>query len=95
MKAFVGITDPEWYRFLLAGAGARGGRPAWVLAGHSQQVGNGLTSATSAYNDAVGSFETRALVSARKFTELGAGQGKEIPEIEVVEVGVRGVGGEQ
>lgn len=63
-----------------------------VLAGHLQKIGNGLTSATSAYNEAVGSFETRALVSARKFTELGAGQGKEIPEIEVVEVGVRGVG---
>ena len=60
-----------------------------VLAGHLQRVGNGLTSASSAYNEAVGSFEGRALVSARKFTELGAGQGKDIPELGPVETGVR------
>ena len=60
-----------------------------VLAGHLQRVGNGLTSAASAYNDAVGSFESRALVSARKFAELGAGQGKEIAVVEPVELTAR------
>lgn len=62
-----------------------------VLAGHLQKVGNGLTSAAAAYNDAVGSFESRALTGARRFTELGAGEGKLITELEPVSIAVRHV----
>ena len=62
-----------------------------VLAGHLQRVGNGLTSATAAYNEAVGSFESRALTGARRFTELGVGEGKEIGVLEPVELTVREV----
>lgn len=60
-----------------------------VLAGHLGDVGKGLTKATEAYNIAVGSFETRALAGARKFTELGAGEGKLIVDLVPVEVQTR------
>src|SRR5690606_1763522 len=62
-----------------------------VLAEHLQRVGAGLKSATPAYNSAVGSFGSRALTSARRFAELGVGEGKEIPVIEPVEVEAREV----
>ena len=41
------------------------------LGDHIQRVGNGLTMAINAYNNAVGSLESRVLVSARRFKELG------------------------
>ena len=41
------------------------------LGKHLERVGKSLTSAVSAYNQAVGSLETRVLVSARKLSALG------------------------
>lgn len=51
-----------------------------VFAGHFAKVGRALDSAVDTYNKAVGSFETRVLVSARKFPERGAGTG-ELPDV--------------
>jgi DNA recombination protein RmuC len=51
-----------------------------VFAGHFAKVGRALDSAIETYNKAVGSFETRVLVSARKFPEHGAGT-DELPEV--------------
>jgi DNA recombination protein RmuC len=58
------------------------------LGDHMLNVGKGLVSATNAYNQAVGSLESRVLVTARKFVDLGAvsadGQIEEVVPIEVV-----------
>ena len=51
-----------------------------VFAGHLRGVGKSLEGAVRNYNSAVGSFETRVLVTARKFPELGTG-GDELPEV--------------
>lgn len=57
-----------------------------VMASHLGQVGDALGRATLAYNKAVGSMESRVLVQARRFKELGAAAGEDIPEIETVSV---------
>lgn len=59
------------------------------LAAHITSVGNGLDRAVESYNKAVGSMESRVLVSARKFAELGASVAEEIPELEPIETTTR------
>jgi DNA recombination protein RmuC len=59
------------------------------LAGHITAVGSNLDRAVEAYNQAVGSLENRVLVSARKFTELGASVAEDIPELEPIETTAR------
>ncbi len=49
-----------------------------VLAGHFDDIGRNLDRATDAYNKAVRSMESRVLVSARKFKELGAATGPDL-----------------
>ena len=60
-----------------------------LLAAHITSVGTGLDRAVEAYNKAVGSLESRVLVSARKFAELGASVADDIPELETVETTAR------
>ncbi|MGA9391055.1 MAG: DNA recombination protein RmuC [Candidatus Sulfotelmatobacter sp.] len=60
-----------------------------LLAGHITSVGTGLDRAVEAYNKAVGSLESRVLVSARKFSELGASVAEDIPELEPIETTAR------
>ncbi|MEN6452552.1 MAG: DNA recombination protein RmuC [Thermoguttaceae bacterium] len=52
-----------------------------ALGDHMQKLGRGLGNAIEAYNGAVGSLESRVLVSARRFKELGAVSGAEINEL--------------
>jgi len=59
------------------------------LTGHITSVGDNLDRAVESYNKAVGSLESRVLVSARKFAELGASVVDDIPELEPVETSAR------
>ena len=57
---------------------------------HIARIGASLDGAKDAYNDAIGSLESRVLVSARKFKELGAtSQEAEIIELRAIEGGAR------
>jgi DNA recombination protein RmuC len=60
-----------------------------LLAVHISSVGTGLDRAVESYNKAVGSLESRVLVSARKFAELGASVADDIPELEPIETTTR------
>lgn len=56
-----------------------------TLAEHLAGVGKNLGRAGEAYNKAVGSMESRVFPAARKFKELGAAQGDDIPTVEPLE----------
>jgi DNA recombination protein RmuC len=60
-----------------------------ILADHLARLGGSLGTTISHYNNAVGSLESRVLVSARKMGELGARSEKEIPTAEPVEINPR------
>ena len=60
-----------------------------TLAEHLRRLGNNLDKSVESYNQAVGSIETRVLVSARRFRELGAASGEEIEALQGVERSVR------
>ena len=60
-----------------------------TLAEHISDVGKGLEKANSAYNSAVGSMEARVLPAARRFKDLGAASGAEVPLITPVETAPR------
>ncbi len=54
--------------------------------GYFQNLGGGLSRAVKAYNEAAGSLESRLLVPARKFRDLGAATGEEIEGIAPLEL---------
>jgi DNA recombination protein RmuC len=56
-----------------------------VLAEHFDGVRKGLDVAIQAYNRAAGSLESRLLVSARRFQDLGAGDDKDVGPVEMID----------
>ena len=56
---------------------------------HMDNLRKGLDRAVDAYNKAAGSMESRVMVTARKFPELGAAITEEIPEINQIETTTR------
>ncbi len=59
------------------------------LARHLEEAGKGLDKAVECHNKAIGAFEGRVLVSARKLNELTASAAAEIPELEPIETTAR------
>ncbi|NGX47456.1 MAG: DNA recombination protein RmuC [Chlamydiae bacterium] len=56
------------------------------MSDHFSKMGRSLSSAVEAYNKGIGSLESRVLVSARKFKDLGAAASKlELDAVDVVE----------
>ncbi|MBM3335476.1 DNA recombination protein RmuC, partial [Candidatus Sumerlaeota bacterium] len=62
-----------------------------TLAEHLANIGKGLEKANTAYNSAVSSIETRVLPAARRFKELGAASGDDIPLVQQVETTTRAI----
>ena len=55
-----------------------------MFANHFAKVGRGLDTAVGAFNSAVSSFESRLLVTARKFPEHGV-TNDELPDVAQIE----------
>jgi DNA recombination protein RmuC len=62
-----------------------------VMAEGLDKLGRQLGQTVDAYNRSVGSFESRVLVSARRFKDLGAGTARALPRLEPLEVSPRRV----
>jgi DNA recombination protein RmuC len=61
-----------------------------VFCGHIASVGDGLNRSVKAYNNAVGSFESRVMPKARKFEQLYVGAADaQVEELVPVETQVR------
>ncbi len=56
-----------------------------LMAGHFSELRKGLERAVDSYNKAIGSLETRVLVSARRFKELGAATDKNIDDLPAID----------
>jgi len=62
------------------------------LAEHWENVGKSLARAVTAYNGAVGTLESRVLVTARRLKDKGVSAGEDVPDLEVVDVTPRALG---
>ena len=56
-----------------------------TLTEHFSNVGRNIDRAADAYNKAIGSLESRVLVTARKFRELGSASGDEIDTLQPID----------
>ncbi len=63
-----------------------------VMAEHFEEVARGLTRSVDAYNKAIGSLESRVLVTARRLKEKGIPAPEELPELEVIDHTARALG---
>jgi DNA recombination protein RmuC len=69
------------------------GKQLWerlvTLTEHFEDLGRSLRKSLEAYNGAVGSLESRVLVAARKFKELGVATQKDIKELSPIDLAPR------
>ena len=56
-----------------------------TFVGHFADIKKGLERSVEGYNKAAASLESRVLISARRFKELGTGSEQDIPELQAVE----------
>ncbi|MGH9344074.1 MAG: DNA recombination protein RmuC [Terriglobia bacterium] len=61
----------------------------FVFINHFTKIGDALGKAVAAYNSATGSLESRVLIPARKFKELGAASGDDLAEASPIEASPR------
>ena len=62
-----------------------------TLVGHFMKLGRSLETSVKAYNETVGSMESRVLVTARKLSEHGAASADELPAPPQIETAARSV----
>jgi DNA recombination protein RmuC len=62
-----------------------------TMSEHLAKLGRSLDSSVADYNRAVGSFDSKVLPGARKFTEMGISSKKTLEELPQIEKGVREV----
>jgi DNA recombination protein RmuC len=62
-----------------------------TMAGHLEDLRKAIHRSVEAYNRAAGSLESRVLPAARRFRELGAAPGAEIPEVGRIDLMPRGL----
>ena len=65
------------------------------LAEHFENVGKSLAKAVGAYNGAVGTLETRVLVTARRLKDKGITAAEELPDLETIDQMPRPLGAPQ
>src|SRR4029450_5695420 len=65
------------------------------LAEHWENVGKSLAKAVAAYNGAVGTLETRVLVTARRLKDKGVSVGDDLPDLETIDTTPRPLGAPQ
>ena len=65
------------------------------LAEHFESVGKSLAKAVGAYNGAVGTLETRVLVTARRLKDKGITAAEELPDLETIDQVPRPLGAPQ
>ncbi len=62
------------------------------MSGHLDRLGTQLRRAVESYNQSIGSYQSRVLVSARRFEELGVPSGGEIAGLEAIDLQPRSLG---
>ena len=60
-----------------------------TLCEHMTKIRDGLEKAVKAHNDAVGSIDGRVLPTARRFKELGAATGEDLPSLTQIDLSLR------
>jgi len=60
-----------------------------TFAEHLSKLGRSLDNSVDSFNKAVGSYDSRVLPGARKFTEMGISAKKELPRVEQIERATR------
>lgn len=60
-----------------------------IMAEHFHDIRKGLEKAVDSYNKTIGSFESRVLITARKFKDLGATHEEEIPYLDTIDTTTR------
>jgi DNA recombination protein RmuC len=63
-----------------------------VMAMHFEEVARGLMRSVEAYNKAVGSLESRVLVTARRLKDKGITTPEEVPELATIDQTARPIG---